>query len=295
MSSRYSPVGALRRRIAADESNLTRRERVTLYVVLIAATLLVLFPFYWMLSTSLKTGRAVTRFPPRLIPADPSLVPYGDALASGLWGRWFLNTIIVSGGATVAVLAIATPAAYALSRREIAGQRVLLGLFLSTLMVPTQALILPLFVNFSDFGLVNTHLGLILCYIMIFTGFAVFLLYGFFNSLPKNLEDAGRVGGIPEWKVFLRVILPLAKPGIATAGVFVFVFSWNEFLFALVFMQDRTMYTISVGLATFFGNRGSVVLNQLMAVSTLAILPVLLLFAVTQDRFIQGIAGGFDD
>jgi len=162
-------------------------------------------------------------------------------------------------------------------------------------MVPTQALVLPLFVLFADLGIVNTHVGLILCYAMLFTGFAIFLLYGFFNSLPNNLEEAARVGGIPEWKVFLRVILPLTKPGIATAAIFVFVFSWNEFLFALVFMQDSPMYTISVGLATFFGNRGSVVLNQLMAVSILAVIPVLLLFAFSQDRFIKGISGGFDD
>jgi ABC-type glycerol-3-phosphate transport system permease component len=278
-----------------ETADLTRTERGLLYAALGLVTLLVVFPFYWMVSTSLKTGREVTQFPPTLIPDSPSLIPYVDALANGMWVSWFVNTIIVSAGATVLVVTVATPAAYALSRREIPGARLFLMLFLSTLMVPTQALVLPLFVMFADFGLVNTHLGLILCYAMLFTGFAIFLLYGFFNSLPNNLEEAARVGGIPEWKVFLRVILPLTKPGIATAAIFVFVFSWNEFLFALVFMQDTPMYTISVGLATFFGNRGSVVLNQLMAVSILAVIPVLLLFAVSQERFIKGISGGFED
>jgi ABC-type glycerol-3-phosphate transport system permease component len=278
-----------------EHSDLSITERGLFYVVLLSITLLVLFPFYWMVTTSLKTGRAVTKFPPNLVPVDPSSLPYVEALTSGLWVRWFLNTILISASATVFVLVIATPAAYALSRRDLPGARILLLLFLSTLMVPTQALILPLFVMFSDWGLVNTHVGLALCYVMLFTGFAVFLLYGFFNSLPSNLEDAARVGGISEWKVFLRVILPLAKPGVATAGVFVFVFSWNEFLFALVFMQDTPMYTISVGLATFFGNRGSVVLNQLMAVSSLAVIPVIVLFAFTQEKFIKGIAGGFED
>ncbi|PHQ40158.1 SN-glycerol-3-phosphate transporter permease [Halorubrum persicum] len=278
-----------------DPSDLTTTERGLLYAALGLVTLLVVFPFYWMVSTSLKTGEAVTQFPPTLIPDSPSLVPYLDALANGMWVGWFVNTIIVSAGATVLVVVVSTPAAYALSRREIPGARLFLMLFLSTLMVPTQALVLPLFVLFSDLGIVNTHVGLILCYAMLFTGFAIFLLYGFFNSLPNNLEEAARVGGIPEWKVFLRVILPLTKPGIATAAIFVFVFSWNEFLFALVFMQDTPMYTISVGLATFFGNRGSVVLNQLMAVSILAVIPVLLLFAVSQERFIKGISGGFED
>jgi ABC-type glycerol-3-phosphate transport system permease component len=278
-----------------DSVDLTTTERALLYGALVSVTLLILFPFYWMISTSLKTGREVTQFPPTLVPDAPSLVPYVEALASGMWVNWFANTIIVAAGATVLVVAIATPAAYALSRREIPGARLFLVLFLSTLMVPTQALVLPLFVLFADFGIVNTHLGLVLCYVMLFTGFAIFLLYGFFNSLPNNLEEAARVGGIAEWKVFLRVILPLTKPGIATAGIFVFVFSWNEFLFALVFMQDSPMYTISVGLATFFGNRGSVVLNQLMAVSILAVLPVIALFAFSQERFIKGISGGFED
>jgi len=279
-----------------DESaDLSSTERALLYGALVGITLLVVFPFYWMVSTSLKTGSEVTQFPPTLIPDTPSFLPYVEALANGLWVQWFVNTVIVAGGATVLVVAVATPAAYALSRREIPGARLFLMLFLSTLMVPTQALVLPLFVMFADIGIVNTHVGLILCYVMLFTGFAIFLLYGFFNSLPGNLEEAARVSGVPEWKVFLRVILPLTKPGIATAAIFVFVFSWNEFLFALVFMQDSPMYTISVGLATFFGNRGSVVLNQLMAVSILAVIPVLLLFAVSQDRFIEGISGGFED
>lgn len=282
--------------VSEDEaSDLTSTERGLLYVVLGLITLLVLFPFYWMVSTSLKTGQEVTQFPPTLIPDVPSLMPYIEALANGMWVNWFVNTIIVSSGATVLVIAVATPAAYALSRREIPGARLFLVLFLSTLMIPTQALLLPLFVLFADLGIVNTHIGLILSYAMLFTGFAIFLLYGFFRSLPNNLEEAARVGGIPEWKVFLRVILPLTKPGVATAAIFVFVFAWNEFLFALVFMQDSPMYTISVGLATFFGNRGSVVLNQLMAVSLLAVIPVLLLFAFSQERFIKGISGGFED
>jgi ABC-type glycerol-3-phosphate transport system permease component len=277
-----------------EMNNLSSTEQALLYIVLIVITTIILFPFYWMGSTAVKSGNELTQFPPTLFPETPSFAPFLDAIANGLWVSWFLNTIIVSVCATILVIAIATPAAYALSRREIPGSRLFLMLFLSTLMVPTQALILPLFVLFADFGIVNTHVGLILCYVMLFTGFAIFLLYGFFKSLPDNLEEAARVGGIPEWKVFLRVILPLAKPGIATAAIFVFVFSWNEFLFALVFMQDSPMYTISVGLATFFGNRGSVVLNQLMAVSIIAVIPVLLLFAFSQERFIEGISGGFE-
>lgn len=261
------------------------------YVVLGLAAVLVAFPFYWMVVTSLKSQRAANRFPPSLLPLDPTIQPYVDALATGPWARWFLNTTIVAGGAAVAVLAIATPAAYVLSRREFPGATILFGLFLSTMMIPPQVIILPLFQMFSRIGLIDSYLGLIICYTILFTGFSVFLLHGFFKTLPTDIEDAAKVAGISELKIFLRVILPLARPGIATAGLFVFVFSWNEFLFALIFLQSDSMFTISLGLSQFQGTRGQVVINQIMAVSSLAVIPVLTAFVLMQERFIEGISG----
>ena len=261
------------------------------YVVLGLAAVLVAFPFYWMVVTSLKSQRAANRFPPSLLPLDPTIQPYVDALATGPWARWFLNTTIVAGGAAVAVLVIATPAAYVLSRREFPGATILFGLFLSTMMIPPQVIILPLFQMFSRVGLIDSYLGLIICYTILFTGFSVFLLHGFFKTLPTDIEDAAKVAGISEWKTFLRVILPLARPGIATAGLFVFVFSWNEFLFALIFLQSDSMFTISLGLSQFQGTRGQVVINQIMAVSSLAVIPVLTAFVLMQERFIEGISG----
>lgn len=263
--------------------------RATRYAVAILATILVLFPLFWMLSTSLRTTEHLLDFPPSLIPAEPTLKPFVKALNQGQWTRWFLNTAIISLGSTLTVLSVATPAAYALSRRDIPAAKFIYVGFLSTMMVPGQILLVPLFVMFSNLGLVNSYIGLILVYTMFFTGFSIFLLYGFFRNLPGNLEDAARVANIPEWKIFVKVVLPQAKPAIATAAIFVFVFTWNEFLFALTFMQDSAMYTISIGLTSFQGNHGSVVYNQLMAVSTLATLPVLLLFAATQEKFIKGL------
>lgn len=254
---------------------------------------LVSFPFFWMVSTSLRPGEVMLQFPPALLPADPTVEPYFDALAAGQWGTWFLNTTIVSLGGTVAVLAIATPAAYALSRRDFPGESVLFLLFLSTMMVPPQVLLVPLFVFFARFDLVNSYPALIFSYMILFAGFTIFLLNGFFKTLPSDIEDAARVGGLPEWKIFLHIVLPLAKPGLATAAIFVFVFSWNEFLFALTFMQQESMYTISVGLTTFLGQRGTADFNKLMAISSLATIPVLVLFALTQEKFIKGITTDF--
>lgn len=269
------------------------RARAVRYLVAALGALLVIFPLFWMVSTSLKSSSALLGFPPSLIPQSPTLEPYRKALASGQWVRWFLNTTIVSAGATVGVLAIATPAAYSLSRRDFPGARALFLVFLSTMMVPPQILLVPLFVQFSQMGLINNPLGLIAAYMILYSGFAIFLLHGFFKTLPSDIEDAARVAGIGEVKTFLRVVLPQALPGIGTAAIFVFVFAWNEFLFALTFMQRAKMYTISVGLTTFQGQHGSVVYNQMMAVSTLATIPVLVLFVLTQEKFIKGITTEF--
>ncbi len=144
---------------------------------------------------------------------------------------------------------------------------------------------------FSRYGLINTRIGLIIAYSAFFLGFCVFLLHSFFTNLPDNVEDAAHIGGVPEWRTFLRVILPMAKPGIATAAIFVFVFTWNEFLFALTFLQTEELYTISVGLQQFQGLRGTVVYNQLFAMSTLATLPIVILFAIFSEQFIKGMAG----
>jgi ABC-type glycerol-3-phosphate transport system permease component len=157
-------------------------------------------------------------------------------------------------------------------------------------MIPAQILLIPMFVAFSRIGLVNTRLGLMLAYTGIFLGFATFLLHSFFTNLSENIEDAARIGGIPEWKIFLRIVLPLAKPGVATTAVFIFVFSWNEFLFALTFLQDESLYTISIGLQQFQGLHGTVAYNQMFAMSTVATIPVVLLFALFSEQFIQGMA-----
>ena len=263
------------------------------YIVIGLAVGLVSFPFFWMISTSLKPGSALLDFPPSFLPQNPTVDPYFKALGAGQWGQWFLNTTLVSIGATIAVLAIATPAAYALSRRDFPGDTAFLLVFLSTMMVPPQVLLVPLFVFFSKLNILNTYWALIISYMILFAGFSIFLLNGFFKTLPSDIEDAARIGGIPEWKIFLRVVLPLAKPGLATAAIFIFVFSWNEFLFALTFMQQEQMYTISVGMTKFLGQRGTATFNQLMAISTLATIPVLVLFALTQEKFIQGITTEF--
>ncbi|MFB6296341.1 MAG: carbohydrate ABC transporter permease [Halobacteriales archaeon] len=280
----------LRAAVAGDEE-ISTVTRVGTIGALTLAAFLVAVPLYWMVATSLKTAVQINAFPPHIVPPTPTIEPYVEALRTGPWVQWFLNTAVISSGSTLFVLAFATPAAYVLARREFPGSKPIYVMFIGILMIPAQILLIPLYTLFSRYGLINTRIGLIIAYSAFFLGFVVFLLHSFFTNLPDNVEDAARIGGVPEWRTFLRVVLPMAKPGIATAAIFVFVFTWNEFLFALTFLQTPDLYTISVGLQEFQGLRGTVVYNQMFAMSTLATLPVVILFAIFSEQFIKGMAG----
>lgn len=276
--------------LGADRESLTL-EQVVRYVAVSIAVLFVLVPLYWMVATSLKDSSQIGIFPPNFIPSPATIEPYLAAWGTGPWGQWFLNTMVISGGATVLALAIATPAAYALARFDFPGSNPIYLLFMGLLMIPAQILLIPLYNLLASLGLVNSRLGLILVYSTFFLAFSVFLLHSFMTNLPESLEEAARIGGIPEWKIFVRVILPLVKSGMTATGMLIFVFTWNEFLFALTFLQSEQLYTISVGLQSFQGIHGSTVYNQLFAMSTLATLPVVVLFALFSEQFIEGIAG----
>ncbi|MDS0223612.1 carbohydrate ABC transporter permease [Haloarcula sp. S1AR25-5A] len=266
-------------------------EQIVRYVAVSLAALFVLVPLYWMVATSLKDPSQIGIFPPNLVPSPATMQPYFGAWETGPWGQWFLNTMLISGGATLVTLAIATPAAYALARFDFPGSNPIYLLFLGLLMIPAQILLIPLYNLLSTLGLVDTRLGLILVYSTFFLAFSIFLLHSFMTNLPESLEEAARIGGIPEWKIFFSVILPLVKSGLTATGMLIFVFTWNEFLFALTFLKSEQLYTISVGLQSFQGIHGATVYNQLFAMSTLATLPVIILFAVFSEQFIEGIAG----
>jgi ABC-type glycerol-3-phosphate transport system permease component len=267
---------------------------VVRYLILIIVTLLIAFPLLWMASTALKTSQALSAFPPSIIPENPTLEPTLTALTTGPWVQWFVNTFIVVTGAVILELAVATPAAYALARRNFLGERLIYVSITAFLMIPPQILILPVFIQFAQLHLIGTFIGLMIAYTLLFSAFVTFLLSGFFQTLPSDVEDAARIAGIPEWKIFLRIVLPLAKPAIGIAAIFVFVFAWNEFFWALVFLDDQVLYTISIGLTTFKGTQGQFAMNRMMAMSILTSLPVLILFAFTQERFIQGITTGYE-
>ena len=295
MASDTSTTESVLERARNPKQQLTREnlESAAKTGLLAVSALVALVPLYWMVTTSLKTSQEASQFPPTLFPDNPTIQPYIEGWNAGMWPTWFFNTTVISAGTVTAILLVVTPAAYAVARHEFIGKRAFYLTVVATLMIPGQIIVLPLYALFADFGLIDTHIGLILAYTVFWSGFAFFLLYGFFQNLPADIEDAARVAGIPEWKIMIRLILPLAKPGVATAGMFLFIFAWNEFFLALVFLESQSMFTFSIGLEFFRGLRGYVVVNQMFAISTLASLPVLLLFALFQKQFVQGITTGF--
>jgi len=263
------------------------------YLFVGVASIVTLLPLYFVVTTSFKPRSEASAFPPTLYPHEITIAPYVSALDQNPWILWFINTGLISVATVVTVLCLVTPAAYAVVRRDFLGRRMVYLTIVATLMLPGQIIALPLYIFFFDLGLINTRIGLVIAYSVFFSGFAFFLIYGTFKTLPEGIEEAARIAGISEWKILLRVVLPLAKPGLATAGLFLFVFAWNEFFLALVFLQEQNMYTFSIGLQFFRGLRGYVVVNQMFAISSLATLPVLLLFTFFQKEFIKGIVTGF--
>lgn len=266
----------------------TRRARVAralLYAALIAGAVVMVFPFVWMVSTSLKPDGALLVTPPELIPNPPAPENYlriGDVFP--LW-RFVLNSLAVAGVSTALQVVTSAMAAYAFARIAFRGRDLLFLLYLATLMVPIQVTIVPLFVEMRILGLVNTYPGLLLPSIA--SAFGTFLLRQAFLALPKELEEAAFLDGAGHLTVFRRIALPLAAPSLATFAVFGFMASWNSFLWPLVIVNSRDLMTLPVGLSSLQG-QFTTDWNLLMAGATVSVIPVLVVYLLAQKQVIRG-------
>ena len=257
---------------------------VYLLAGLLALTMLV--PFLWMISTSLMNEFEVYRYPPHLIPAHPVWSNYPNALTAAPFGRFFLNSAIMSAFIVAGHLATATTAGYAFARLRFPGRDKVFLLFLANLMVPVIVLLIPRFLLMQAMGWVDTYAGLIATELVGVWG--IFLMRQYFLSLPRELEDAARIDGANEWQVFRRVALPLAKPAIATVALFSFVETWKSFLWPLIVTRSMAMRPVEVGIATF---HSLYFINwpYQMAAAVTAVIPILILFLFTQRYFVRGI------
>lgn len=249
-----------------------------------------LFPFAWMLITSVKDDSNILTETPVFIPTELDLSRYAE-IFTGEFARAFVNSAIVSAGTVALGVGVSVLAGYSLARFRVPLRRYLLVLVLSVQMLPLVVLIIPLFVVMRTAGLLDSYLGLILAYMSFTAPLAVWMMRGFFQSIPPDMEDAAMVDGATRMGAFLRVVLPVAGPGIAATAIYAFIIAWNEFLFALTFISQEEMRTLPVALQSFIG-RSDTDWGTVMAASVLFTLPVLIFFLFVHKRLTQGMATG---
>ena len=270
-----------------------RRPTVLMLTVgtLIIAAMVVLFPVFWMVSSSLKPRSELFARDLTLLPVQWTFDNYRNVWRGTDFPSYFLNSFEVAAASTVLTVVISMYAAYAIARIEFRGRYAFGLLLLVTQMFPHILLVIPLFLIFQQLGLFNTHAALIIAYTSFALPFTIWLLRGFFEAIPAELEDAAAIDGASMLGTFRRVILPLAGPGIAAVTMFAFIRSWNEFLFALVFLQTHQLFTLPIGLASF-QEEYTFRWDLIMAGASIITLPVLVFFLIMQRFIIQGLIGG---
>jgi multiple sugar transport system permease protein len=261
--------------------------RITTFLVLCLIAFAILLPFIWTFLTSLKLEADIVRFPPQLFPRSFTLHHYGDIWHRIPFARLFLNTLIFAGGVTIVSLIFDSMTAYALARLDFPGRNALFLLVLVTMMLPFQVTLIPLFSLLSDLNWINTHQGLIVPRAT--NAFGIFFLRQFFLSIPRDLEDAARIDGASEFRIYRQIVLPLAVPALLTLGLFHFMYNWNDLLWPLIVTTETSMQTLPAGLALFMGEH-VVEYGLLMAGSILALLPMIVMFLMIQKKFVEGIA-----
>ena len=256
-----------------------------------AALLIVLFPFYWMLNTSLKPATEIFLSPPTFVSRHWSLDAYATVLAQRPIARYFVNSLVVALGTTVLSVTLAALAAYGFTRFFPDGAMPFIVFLLFTKMLPETLLIIPYFRLMSELGLLNTYIALILAYSSFALPFSVWMLIGFFRSIPRDIDDAAMIDGASYLQTFFRVILPLTRPGLVAVALFTFLIAWNTYVWALVLTTDSSMYVLSVGIANMVGEY-RVQWNELMAAAVIAALPVMILYSFLEQHLVNAITSG---
>lgn len=266
-----------------------RLKKLLAYSLLLAGVAVVIVPFWYMVVTSLKPQALVFEFPPRLWPAEVTLNNYIRALNTDQFGLYFMNSLFVAATTTVATVLVSTLMAYAFARLDFPGRETLFYVTLLGMMIPPVMLIIPQFIIAKQLDLLNKFQGLILVYLTMNISINTFLLRGYFEGIPRELEESALIDGASQWTIFWRIVLPLSGPGIAVVTIFTFLYSWDEFPWAHVAMQETSRRTLPIAIALFQGQHLTE-WGQVFAASIVAVIPVILVFIVFQRYFIRGIA-----
>ena len=264
--------------------------KALIYLILIAIAVYALIPLFWIYSTALKTPIEISTTP-LAPPQNPTLENFSNAWVQGRLGKYFRNSVIVTIPIVLFTIALASMAGYAFARHRFFGRNPLFYLFLIGLILPFQSIMIPLYYTLRDLHLLGTYWAMIVPSTALGLPFGIFIMRAFFQGLPEELSDAARVDGCNEFGVFWRVILPLAKPGMITLGIFVFLGAWNSFLLPLLYMQKESLRPLVVGLM-FFQARYTTDYGLTMAGATIASVPIILIYIIFQRQFIQGLTAG---
>lgn len=266
---------------------MKKKPGLLLYIALTLLVIIFIFPVIWVILSSLKDSNELYSWPPKFIPDNPTIENFTQAFEKGNFGRYFWNSTIVTVTATFLTLLVNTMAGYALAKYRFKGDTFLLIGFISTLMIPLEVIMTPIFTVISKLGLYNTLWGIIIPPAATPTG--VFLIRQYLLTVPDDLLEAARIDGAGEWKIFWRIIVPIAKPIISVLAIFSFMWRWDDFIWPLIVISDPTKYTIQLALSNFIGEY-NVDWGSLLAMSVVTMVPVLIVFLIFQKQFIQGLA-----
>ena len=261
------------------------------YLPILLFAIFTIFPFYWMLCTALKEESTIMELPIRYWPKELTLDNFQRILTSMGFDRYFLNSLFVSVITTILIMVVAIWGGFALSRYNFRGKKFTFMLLLVTQMLPGVVILIPLFTIFNNLGLINNLWSLIIVNTTVNLPFCMIMMKGFFSGSPSTLEEAAQIDGCSIWKAIFRVVLPAVMPGVVSSGCFAFVNAWNEFVYALNFINDSNKFTLPVGLSMMKGEF-TVDYGGLAAGVIVALIPVLLIFCYIQKYLVQGLSAG---
>lgn len=274
---------------SVKRSNLITKIIVAILVVILVV--IVGFPLAWMALSSLKPGVELFTIPPKFLPQNWSLEWYKQAFSNPNVIRYFLNSVLIASVVMVVDMLIGTMTAYSLTRFRYKGRKLILICVLAAYCVPPIMLMLPLYKIVNAFGMPDSHIGVIIAHLTVTLPFSVWLLVSFFKKLPKEINEAAVMDGASEIQVFLKVELPLCVSGILSTGIMAFIMSWNEFLLSSVLISKESMKTLTVGLANYISST-HIDWGIIMALGTITTIPVIILFALVQKYFVEGMTAG---
>ncbi|UOQ91829.1 carbohydrate ABC transporter permease [Halobacillus shinanisalinarum] len=269
---------------------MSKKREWTLNIIGTFIVLLFLFPVYWMIITAFKTQSEIFQSPPTLWPKDFRIQSFIQIFQDNVW-QYFLNSLAISGLATILVLILAVPSAYGLARFNVRGKKMMILLFLVTQMLPATVVLTPLFIVFDQFSLLNSYWGPVLSCATLGVPFSVLILRTFFIGIPRELEEAAKIDGCGRFKAFIQVIIPVSLPSIVVCGAISFFFSWGDLIFSMTFNRNQDLWPLTAGIYNAIGRYG-IEWNTLMAFATISVLPVIIIFILLQKHLVKGLVSG---